>query len=535
MENKKAKKSRNLRFGHILNYLVAAFAVVAATGWIENLGVVPLFFISAFLFAPAFFFFLNLLFSVTHVLETIGKLLYNCLDQLRTNTNKYKLFLKPNYKPYFLPIKPPSVKGFFAVCFILANSGNFNLMAAEDSDIILSKGQSTTIVIPDLNKFNVGNKEVLSYKFNEKTKELLIRGATIGSSELIIWKKSQKKPIKRQIFVISKAQELKSLNIAQILTDIGLEVRPGLPHIQVTGEIKTLSQLVEYKRLQKANKEIIIDQTTLGLEAKKALFADVYKLLLNEYKDSVKCEIIHSQVNCLYHENEAPSKSLISHLVEKYQISFVQINNQKMKNNYNFKLRMIQLEQLDGEELRLGLEGLNTTLGDLIRMPLRNIVEKNAVILNNKKINMNTLAEPHGLIRPKSPAEFSIGADVPYVISGKDGIAQTSWQFAGLKIKIELENLGDKLLINYETQLTRPDSSDQGSISGNKEKSSVVLALDTPIKLFQITLKTQGDSLERMPFISRIPVLGELFKSKGSQNNYKLITGVLEITHQEEK
>ena len=67
---------RKLNCGQNLNYFVAVFAVaVSVVGWIENLGVVPLFLFSAFLLAPAFFAFLNLLFVVTHVLETIGKLL----------------------------------------------------------------------------------------------------------------------------------------------------------------------------------------------------------------------------------------------------------------------------------------------------------------------------------------------------------------------------------------------------------------------------------------------------------------------------
>ena len=143
---------------------------------------------------------------------------------------------------------------------------------------------------------------------------------------------------------------------------------------------------------------------------------------------------------------------------------------------------------------------------------------------------MNTLAEPVGLIRPMSPAEFQIGADVPYATTGKDGnVTQTQWQFAGLKVKITLENIGDKLQINYETELTKPSAGVNGSISGNKEKSSVVIDLNSPTQIFQISLKTQAQGVDQMPFLNRIPLLGELFKSKSSQDNYKMITGIIEI------
>src|SRR5687767_5560463 len=90
------------------NYFLAAVAVVfAAVAWIANLGVVPLFFISDFLLEPIFFFFLALLFSVTHVLETIRQL-------LRYRSRNSRFF---NFKPYVLPIKSLCVKGIFLILF----------------------------------------------------------------------------------------------------------------------------------------------------------------------------------------------------------------------------------------------------------------------------------------------------------------------------------------------------------------------------------------------------------------------------------
>lgn len=525
------KLGRNSSFGHIENYLVAALAVVA-TGCTENLGVVPLFFISAFLFEPAFFFFLNLLFSVTHVLETIGELLYNYLDQLRSNNNKYNLFLRFNYKPYFLPRNVVCVKGIFALCLILATLNPLKAQENANSDVILSKGQSISIELPHMIKFNIGNKEVLTYKFDEKTKTLMLRGKTMGTSELIIWNKDQSIE-KKQIYVISKAQELKNLNIAQILSRLGLEVRPGLPHIEVSGVIKTINQLAQFKKIQKQYREHILDQTTLSNEAQKEIMAEIYKLLLTEYKETIRCKVENSDVNCLYPVNEKPSSGVMKYLQQKYSVAFLEINNQKLTSNYSFRLKLIQLEQLDGLELRLGLDELRTTLGELINVPLRTIIERNSFVLAEKKVVLNTLAEPTGLIRPMNPAEFSIGADVPYVIKGREGVEQTAWQFAGLKVKINLENIGERLMVRYETELTKPDATENGSISGNKEKSSVIIDLKRPLKLFQITLRTNGNSIDQMPFISSIPILGELFKSKGKQSNYKTITAIMEIRENE--
>ncbi len=509
-------------------FALAVLAAGAASKWIENLGVVPLFLFSAFLLAPAFLAFLSLLFVVTHVLETIGIPLYNC-DHCRINSNNF--FYNLNLKPYFLPISSRCVKAFFSFLLMIPLVITPN---AQAEDFILSKGQSMTMKIPQLEKFNVGNKEVITYKFEEKTKTLLIRGAKLGTSEVLVWEKGSPTPKEYQFFVISKIQEAKYLNLAQIVTSMGLETKVQIPHLQVSGQINGLRQYLQYKKIQGNNPDVILDETTLGMDLKKDILADIYQMFFNDYKDTVRCRVINSDVTCFTPANDAPSEALKKHLIEKYRVNFIEQNGQRLKSNYSFKLKLIQLEQMDGEELRLGLEQLSASLGELISVPLRKIVEKNSVLLAQKKVQINTLAEPEALIRPLSPAEFQIGADVPFTTSNKEGTAtQTQWQFAGLKIKVLLENMDEKIKITYETELTKPAMEANGPISGNKEKSSVVIDLNQPTKIFQISLKTEANGVDQMPFLNRIPLLGELFKSKSSQNNYKTITGIIEVKNHE--
>jgi Flp pilus assembly secretin CpaC len=510
-----------IKSGHIKNYFVAVFAV-SVVWWIANLGVVPLFLFSAFLLAPAFFAFLNLLFVVTHVLETIGKLLIN--------TNIFILLQNTNFKLSFLPIHSRCVKGFFG--FLLLNLV-LNGHTAFAEDYILSRGQSMTLKFPNLVKFNVANKEVLNYQLNESNKTLLIRGTSLGSTEILVWNKGENDPEEHQVFVISKIQEAKFLHLAQVLGSLGLETKIRLPHLQVSGEISTLKAYLQYKKIQAQNNEIILDEATLKNELKREVLAEIYQLFFNDYKDSLKCEIRYSELTCLYPANEAPSATLKKHLSEKYRVNFIEHNAQRLRNNYNFRLKIIQMEQMDGEELRLGLEQLSASLGELLSVPLNKIVEKNSVLLSQKKVQISTLAEPSGLIRPGSPAEFQIGAEVPFTTTSKEGVANTQWQFAGLSVRVKLENMGEKIKIIYETQLTKPSSEMNGAISGNKEKSSVVIDLNSPTQMFQISLKTEAKSTDQMPFLNRIPLLGELFKSKSSQNNYKMITGIIEVKNHE--
>jgi len=498
------------------NYLAA---------WIANLGVVPLFLLAAFLLAPAFFFFLSLLLLVTHVLETIGQLLssYRC---------NYSLYL--NFKPYFLPSNSSCVKGIFLITCIFNLSCPLNA-AMTSRDIILARGQSTEISLPALDKFNVGNPQVLTYKLNEKSKNLIIRGNQLGHSEILVWKKNNTME-SYQVFVISKLQEAKLLNLAQSASFLGLESQTQVPHIRIFGTIKSLNSYLDYKKILEQNKESILDEVELNPILKNKIFAKIYTAFFDDFKDSIKCSTEFSEIICFYPENESPSEHLKKSLTDKYKIQLIQTNNQQFKKNYTLKIKLIQLEQIDGEELRLGLEQVSGNLSDFLTTPIEKIIQKNSVLLAQKKVRLSTLAEPQTIIRALTPAEVQIGADIPFKNINSNNAQSTDWKFAGLRIKIVLENFGEKIKINFETELTQPtsDSSGNTSISGNKEKSSVVIPLKTATKIFQISLKTDGKSQDSLPFLNAVPLLGELFKSKSNQSNFKSINGIIEVEENDE-
>ncbi|MFA6237672.1 MAG: hypothetical protein WC635_10130 [Bacteriovorax sp.] len=521
-------KSRLKKDGHCIflsNKNLTNTNYFAAAAWIANFGVVPLFLLVAFLFAPAFFFFLSLLFVVTHVLETICKL-----------PSRYRSVISQfiNNKPTFLPIKSLCVKGILPSILLISPHAAI-LAETKSHDVILARGQSTEIVLFGLEKFNIGNRQVITYRYNETSQKMLVRGNQLGHSEILVWNKD--KTIESyQIFVISKNQEAKFLHLAEIVSSLGLSSQIMIPHLKVTGVLKTLSQYFDYKKVLEQNKDILLDEATLAIELKNKIFAGVYSAFFDDYKDSIKCQNEFSVVTCFYPENEAPSESLKKYLCDKYKLELIQKNNQQFKKNYRLKLKLIQLEQLDGEDLRLGLEQVSGSLSDFLSMPLEKIVQKNQVLLAQKKVRLSTLAEPQSLVRTQTPAEMQIGADIPFKNINANNVQSTDWKFAGLKIKVVLENYGEKLKINYETELTQPSSDSDGvsSIGGNKEKSSVMITLKTAVKIFQISLKTEGKSTDQMPFLNAIPILGELFKSKSNQSNYKTITGIIEVDENEE-
>jgi len=220
-------------------------------------------------------------------------------------------------------------------------------------------------------------------------------------------------------------------------------------------------------------------------------------------------------------------ESLRKYFTDLYHIRFNAIRGQRNQQNYTVKIKLIQLEQLDGEELRLGLEQIEGTLGDFISSPLTSIISKNKVLLAKTNISISTLAETELILRPEVPGEIQIGSEIPYSLN-RNSVA---WKFAGLKIKIQIQNMDDQLKINFETELTQPSTSgpEQQSVSGTISKSSLVIAANQPSKIFQVSLRTQGKQSDQLPYLGAIPILGELFKSKSKQDNFKTITGIIEV------
>jgi hypothetical protein len=524
------KKSRGPSLGFRYNYFVLAAALGAPSGWIENLGVVPLFLFSAFLFAPAFFAFLNLLFEVTHVLETIGKLLYNRYLSNGSNTNIYNQI----YKPFFLPIFNPCVKGFFVNLMVMLLIFFSSIPQASALEIVLGKGETYLFNEFKISKFSISNKEVITYKFYEKNHSLLIKADKLGQSDVLIWRENSEEPVVYQILSLSKIQDAKITQISHMVTGLGLSTVSSHPFLKVIGNIENRSHYLAFKKLLKVHKDFLIDQTDISANLKTELLTDVYWLLLKEFKDQTRCEFYKSQLRCFSPKSEVLSDSFKRYLQNQFAIDWVTTDAVKSLSNYWFKLKIIQIEQLDGEEIKLGLDALSTSIHDLIKLPMMTIIEKNSVLINQKKISLSTLAEPSGIIRSGEPSLFQIGAEIPY--QSKDNAQAnmtTQWNFAGLRIKLKLENFGKKIKLAYETELTKPTKDSEGAIGGSKSQSSVIINVDKPIVLFELMIKTTSDDVSQFPLLSQIPILGEIFKSKSKQNNYKKISALLELTEQE--
>jgi len=503
-----------------MNYLVAAFlatffaafgaaalgaAVFVAFGappsWIANLGVVPLLRLAAFLFAPIALCLALRRFSVTAVLEAI-------------NISSRNFLKDSNLKPLNLTIGLLFVKAFLLLpCALWAQESPGN--------IILSKGEQKEFDIEGLKKFSVGNPEVISYKFLSKSGKILIKGKRVGFTDLVVWSKKGKETF--SLYVLSKQKFLKTFQLADALKNLDLSIDIKGPIMTASGVLSDFGDYLYLQKIKGQFQDQVFFKITLNPKLRNHIITQIYKKLYSNGFSLVSCQTDWMDVMCFY-EGEK-NDLLLKQLATFYKVSFVQQDSRLKHKNYRLKLKLIQLEQMDGREIHLGLDKLKASISDLFEFGIKKLVDDNFVFLTQSKMDLSTLAEPELIVNLNTPQLTEIGSQIPYQnisAQGANVIAPIDWKFAGLRIKTKIAESYGKILLNYETEFSRPV--DQ-AISGSKETSSALLEIGEPLKIFQIGFQTTSKARQGIPIISNIPILKHLFESKSDQKTYKQIYG----------
>ncbi len=479
----------------------ALVAFGAPPSWTSNLGVVPLFLLAAFLFAPAALCLALRRFSVIAVLEAI-------------NISPRKILVLSNFKLLNLTISLVFVK-----VFLLLPVASF--ASVSPSDIILAKGEQKELPFSALKNFSVGNPEVISYKWMPKTGKLLIKGKKVGFTDLVVWTKEGKEVY--SLYVLSKQKFLKTFQLADALKNLNLTIDIKGPVMTATG---TLSDFGDYLYLQKIKGQFqdqVFFKITLDQKLRNHIIGQVYKKLYSNGFSSVTCQADWLDILCFYEGQN--NENLLKQLASFYRVSFIQQDSRLKHKNYRLKLKLVQLEQMDGREIHVGLDKLQASVSDLFEFGMRKLIDDNLVFLSKTKMDLSSLAEPELVVNLNTPQVIEIGSQIPYQNIGVQGatvIAPIDWRFAGLRIKTKITESYGKLLLDYETEFSRPVDN---AISGSKEISSALLEIGVPMKIFQIGFQTSTKARQGIPFITDIPILKHLFESKSDSKTYKQIYG----------
>ncbi len=373
----------------------------------------------------------------------------------------------------------------------------------------------------NLKNFSVGNQEVISYKFIPKTGKLLIKGKKVGYTDLVVWNKTGKEVI--SIYVLSKQKFLKTFQLADALKNLNLTIDIRGPIMTASGVLSDFSDYLYLQKIKGQFQDQVFFKITLDQKLRNHIVGQVYKKLYANGFSSVSCQADWLDVLCFY--EGATNAEFLKQIASFYRVSFIQQDSRLRHKNYRLKLKLIQLERMDGKEIHLGLDRLQASVSELFVNGIRSLIDKNSVFLQKSQMDLSSLAEPELVVNLNTPQLIEIGSQIPYqniATQGAAVIAPIDWRFAGLKIKTKMTESYGKILLDYETEFTRPV--DQ-SISGSKEMSSALLEIGVPMKIFQIGFQTTSKDRKGIPFLSEIPILKHLFESKSDAKTFKQIYG----------
>ena len=155
-----------------------------------------------------------------------------------------------------------------------------------------------------------------------------------------------------------------------------------------------------------------------------------------------------------------------------------------------------------------GTLGFSTSNVDL-NIALRALTERNAIRL---------LAEPTLTAISGSPAELLVGGEIPIETTDSSGTAVTEWKPFGVELEFTptiKSNNKVSLIVNTSVSELRTD----GALNKRSVATTVELGLGCTLSIGGIFQDSVRQQIAGLPGISKIPILGALFRSREFQRS----------------
>lgn len=469
--------------------------------WIANLGVVPLFLFSAFLLAPVFFCLFFLIILVCLVFEPI------VISPAISNYFK-------NFKNIYVYRRRHLVKGIMLIGVFLSNA------AIAQKQIFIAKGEQSEILKGKIIRFSIGNKEVIKHKYLKSLKTLRIKGRSIGFSDLVAWDQAGAEHI-YHIFVTSKKKHLTQASLGSELKSMGLETSIKGPHLHVQGKLIGLDNYINFHKTKAAYKDKIQSTVTLSTNLKNEIIAKIYKKLIASGTYQVSCQALKDTIYCELPKEEA-NKDQIKYFSKNLYVKFINRPNSDLNINFQISLNLTQVEYLNAESYQIGLHKIQKIIDLQNPSFLETLFDGNKMNFSDDHFKVSTMAQPESVIRLKKPIHLRLGQENQFTQNISQIGQSYEWKFSGLEIKITLLKQQNEYILEYETKYTTPT---ENSLSGSESKSSAIVKLGRPTKLFRIGLKSTSKGISKTPFLSSIPLVGNLFKARKESEQFKEIFG----------
>jgi pilus assembly protein CpaC len=403
--------------------------------------------------------------------------------------------------------------------------------ATSRDELVLNVGQQQLISQGErIKRVAIGNAQVINVKSLKEGNELLVTGKSPGSSDLIIWYGKTKKAF--SFYVLARDLQTLAPNLELLLHQLeGVEARQVGKELWIEGEILRPNDRLLIRKLCESN-PLLRDMTKMHPQAIELTAEYMRQQLQQAGYPHVKVSAVAANffvegvVNSVTEAKKVEEllkpiyPEIEFHLDSLYgngEMIFMDVKMVEMRQSAMQKLGIAWQKSITGNfNSQWSDSGTSTTLGlaEAIPISLQTLEQKGlARILSNPKLSC----------RYDIACTFQAGGEIPIPLIGERSV-NVIFKNYGIQLSIVPHLSGDdRLVIAIDMEFS--DVNYATAVNGipgllkNSLKTSASVRFNNSVVLSGLIQYRQGKDVDKMPMLGSLPIVGELFKNRGRQQD----------------
>jgi len=353
---------------------------------------------------------------------------------------------------------------------------------SQESGIRLTVGQSVILDFPQLKQVAVGDATIADVKVITGRPQVMVTGLVEGSTNLTVWLEEGKK-VSRLIRVFTRDPEVILRDVKALLKDAeGVAVRVVGDKVVIEGEV--LSDR-DYQRVEQA---VQLYPSVVNLAQKNQI----------SLKPMVEIDVKIMEVS--------------RGLREAVGMDWQNLVNLQANWSWEHQAGSLRPEGTLAEGWQASLiSGFGSALNLMVNRGLGRV-----------------LSNPIIICQSGAKASFLAGGQIPVPVSKGLGEVDIQWKDYGVSLGFEPVTDGfGNVSMSIRAEISDLDFANAVSLGGTaipamqtrKSETTVNMAKDETLVLGELYSSRDAKSVEKVPVLGSIPILGELFKSRKFQRD----------------
>ncbi|MEW6441500.1 MAG: pilus assembly protein N-terminal domain-containing protein [bacterium] len=418
-----------------------------------------------------------------------------------------------------------------------------NLARAETvgGTLRITLGQQRVLDVPaPLEQVAIGDPEVADVKIISQGRQILVTGLGRGTTDLVAWD-AQGRQTTTTIQVMAKDIGLVRDEVQAVLGEVeGILIRTVGERVVVDGEVFTRQDFERIRHVCAMYPKDVTVLARMSSAITRLIASEINRCLTKNGYPDVRAEGVGGKIfleGTVGVKEDLETVQTLSTAYFDSCVNLVRVGG-KLDRLVLIDIQFVEVGKRYLEKIGLNWDDVARVQVDevtFLRDMVRGTWEQGDAILTGADdfgVNVNllesdalarTLAHPRLVCKSGEKAEFIAGGEIPLPLITEERILITYKSF-GIILKISpIAHRDGKISASVEAESSTIDNAiSVGGYPGFKKRSvETYVTLDKEKVLTLSGLVNQSDTkgVERVPLIGKLPIIGELFKSRDFSND----------------